>query len=39
MQQYGLSELDAAFKIAENIDRARGITPLPLDWSELALAH
>jgi conjugative transfer ATPase len=28
MQAHGLSELEAAFKIAENIDRARGITPL-----------
>ncbi|MOA61294.1 hypothetical protein D3C78_1863940 [compost metagenome] len=28
MQAYGLSELEAAFKVAENIDRARGITPL-----------
>jgi conjugative transfer ATPase len=33
MQEYGISELDAALKIAENIDRARGITPLPLDWA------
>jgi len=33
MQEYGIGELDAALKIAENIDRARGITPLPLDWT------
>ncbi|NQD95580.1 conjugative transfer ATPase, partial [Pseudomonas sp. CrR25] len=32
MQQHGISELDAALKIAENIDRARGITSLPQDW-------
>ncbi|EPZ6036714.1 conjugative transfer ATPase [Pseudomonas aeruginosa] len=32
MQQHGISELDAALKIAEHIDRARGITSLPLDW-------
>ena len=25
MQQHGVSELDAAFKVAEKIDRARGI--------------
>lgn len=31
MQQYGIGELDAAFKIAEKIDRARGIEPLALD--------
>lgn len=31
MQQYGIGELDAAFKVAEQIDRARGIEPLPLD--------
>ncbi|QDF96924.1 conjugative transfer ATPase [Azoarcus sp. DD4] len=30
MQQYGISELDAAFKVAEKIDRARGIESLPL---------
>ena len=29
MQQWGLSELDAAFKVAERIDRARGIESLP----------
>lgn len=28
MQEHGVSELDAAFRIAENIDRARGIEPL-----------
>ena len=33
MQEYGVSELDAALKIAEAIDRARGITPLSLDWA------
>ncbi|WP_333983616.1 conjugative transfer ATPase [Ectopseudomonas khazarica] len=32
MQQHGISELDAALKIAEHIDQARGITSLPLDW-------
>ncbi len=31
MQQYGISELDAAFRIAERIDRARGIQSLALD--------
>ncbi|UXS01853.1 conjugative transfer ATPase [Agrobacterium tumefaciens] len=31
MQQFGISELDAAFKVAEKIDRARGIDSLPLD--------
>jgi conjugative transfer ATPase len=31
MQQHGISELDAAFRVAEKIDRARGIEPLPLD--------
>jgi len=31
MQQHGVSELEAAFKVAEKIDRARGITPLPYD--------
>ncbi|MGR4868197.1 conjugative transfer ATPase [Variovorax sp. LARHSF232] len=30
MQQYGIGELDAAFKVAEMIDRARGIEPLSL---------
>src|SRR3546814_18998643 len=28
MQQHGISELDAAFRVAEKIDRARGIEPL-----------
>ena len=27
MQQHGISELDAAFRVAEKIDRARGIEP------------
>ncbi|UOB57003.1 conjugative transfer ATPase [Burkholderia pyrrocinia] len=31
MQQHGISELDAAFMVAERIDRARGIEPLALD--------
>ncbi|UQP97334.1 conjugative transfer ATPase [Xanthomonas arboricola pv. juglandis] len=31
MQQYGISELDAAIRVAEKIDRARGIEPLSLD--------
>ncbi|EKB4873229.1 TPA: conjugative transfer ATPase [Citrobacter farmeri] len=31
MQQHGIGELEAAFKIAEKIDRARGINPLPYD--------
>ena len=31
MQEFGISELDAAFRVAEKIDRARGIEPLPLD--------
>lgn len=31
MQQHGISELDAAFRIAERIDRARGIQSLALD--------
>jgi conjugative transfer ATPase len=30
MQQYGIGELDAAFKVAEKIDHARGIEPLSL---------
>lgn len=30
MQQFDISELDAAFKVAEKIDRARGIESLPL---------
>lgn len=28
MQQFGIGELDAAFKVAEMIDHARGITPM-----------
>ncbi|MGB5860517.1 conjugative transfer ATPase [Pseudomonas aeruginosa] len=32
MQQHGISELEAALKIAEHIDQARGITSLPQDW-------
>ncbi|MCY1271071.1 conjugative transfer ATPase [compost metagenome] len=31
MQQYGIGELDAALKIAQRIDCARGIASLPLD--------
>ncbi|WP_018988567.1 conjugative transfer ATPase [Aromatoleum toluclasticum] len=31
MRQYGIGELDAAFRVAEKIDRARGIESLPLD--------
>ena len=31
MQQHGISELDAAFRVAEKVDRARGIEPLALD--------
>ena len=31
MQQYGIGELDAAFKVAEKIDRARGIDSLAFD--------
>ncbi len=31
MQHYGIGELDAAFRIAERIDRARGIQSLALD--------
>ncbi|MGE0371818.1 MAG: conjugative transfer ATPase [Gammaproteobacteria bacterium] len=34
MQQFGVSELVAAFRVAEKIDRARGIEPLPLDAFE-----
>lgn len=34
MQQFGISELDAAFKVAEKIDQARGIESLPLDALE-----
>jgi hypothetical protein len=28
MQEFGISELDAAMRMAENIDLARGIKPL-----------
>lgn len=31
MQEHGVGELEAAFRIAEKIDRARGIESLPLD--------
>ncbi len=31
MQQHGIGELDAAFKVAEKIDRARGIESLAFD--------
>ncbi len=31
MQEHGISELDAALKVAEAIDSKRGITPLALD--------
>jgi conjugative transfer ATPase len=31
MQQHGLSELDAALRLADDIDRARGIDPLPVE--------
>ncbi|WP_134553338.1 hypothetical protein, partial [Pseudomonas aeruginosa] len=30
MRQYGIGELDAAFKVAEKIDEARGIASPPL---------
>ena len=30
MKRHGISELEAAFKVAEKIDRARGIEPLPI---------
>jgi len=30
MRQYGIGELDAAFKVAEKIDQARGIASPPL---------
>ena len=29
MQQFGVNELEAALKVSEDIDRARGIEPLP----------
>lgn len=31
MQELGIGELEAAFRIAEKIDHARGISPLPYD--------
>lgn len=31
MQEFGIGELEAAFRIAEKIDHARGISPLPYD--------
>ncbi|VFR56249.1 Type IV secretory pathway, VirB4 components [plant metagenome] len=31
MQQHGVSELDAAFKVAEKVNRARGIESPALD--------
>ncbi len=31
MQQFGITELEAAFKVAERIDRACGIASLALD--------
>ncbi|WP_418648960.1 hypothetical protein ACNQFN_06290 [Thauera butanivorans] len=37
MQQYGIGELDAALRIAEMIDRARGIEPLALHTDPDAL--
>ncbi|MGU1062178.1 conjugative transfer ATPase [Pseudomonas aeruginosa] len=39
MQRHGISELDAALMITEEIDRTRGITPLPLDWNSPRSAH
>jgi hypothetical protein len=30
MKQHGIGELDAALRVAENIDRARGIEPLTI---------
>ncbi|MFT3803458.1 MAG: conjugative transfer ATPase [Burkholderiaceae bacterium] len=38
MQAFGISELDAAYKIAEEIDRARGIEPLAMHGDEGLLA-
>src|SRR3546814_8045236 len=35
MQQHGISELDAAFRVAEKIDRARGIERSEEHTSEL----
>ena len=34
MQAFGISELDAAYKIAEQIDRARGIEPFSMHGDE-----
>jgi conjugative transfer ATPase len=34
MQEHGISELDAAIRMAEQIDRARGIEPLPFEGQE-----
>jgi hypothetical protein len=31
MQENGITELEAALQVAERIDRARGIEPMPLD--------
>ena len=31
MREHGIGELEASFKVAEKIDRARGMEPLPLD--------
>ncbi|PMV22630.1 conjugative transfer ATPase [Pseudomonas sp. FW305-3-2-15-A-LB2] len=31
MQEYGISELDAAIRMAQELDHARGIVPLPFD--------
>jgi len=31
MQQHGISELEAALRVADQIDRARGIEPLRYD--------
>ena len=39
MQRHGISELDAALMITEEIDKARGITPLPQDWNSLLQPH
>ena len=33
MQQHGISELDAAIRMAQDIDRARGIEPFNLELS------
>jgi hypothetical protein len=33
MQEHGVSELDAALMVAEQIDRARGIETLPIDFA------